>query len=68
MKSKPFGFDEIKSVFLSAEGDFICAADFIHGVDLSRRQTDLVEKSTNLVSRLVLFSGGGGWIFGSALL
>jgi hypothetical protein len=29
MKSKPYGFDEIKSVFISAEGDFICEADFI---------------------------------------
>ena len=43
---------------LFAEGDFICEADFIHEVDLSRRQTDLVEKSINLVSRLMLFSGG----------
>ena len=62
MKSKPYGFGEIKSVFLSAKGDFICVADFIRGVDLSRRQTDLDEKSTNLVSRLMLFSGGEGWI------
>ena len=30
MKSKPYGFDEIKSVFISAVGDFICEADFIH--------------------------------------
>ena len=30
MKSKPCGFDEIKSVLISAEGDFICEADFIH--------------------------------------
>ena len=30
MKSKPYGFDEIKSVLISAEGDFICEADFIH--------------------------------------
>ena len=28
MKSKPFGFDEIKSVFLSAAGDFICNSRF----------------------------------------
>ena len=30
MKSKPCGFDEIKSVFISAVGDFNCEADFIH--------------------------------------
>ena len=42
---KAYGFDEIKSVFLSAEGDFICEADFIHAVDLFRCKTDLVEKS-----------------------
>ena len=30
MKSKPNGFDEIKSFLSSAEGDFICEADFIH--------------------------------------
>ena len=58
MKSKFSNFDEIKSVFISAVGDFICEADFIHEVDLFRRKTDLVEKSTNLVSRLMLFSGG----------
>ena len=28
---KAFGFNEIKSVFLSAVGDFICEADFING-------------------------------------
>ena len=55
---KAYGLDEIKSVFLSAKGDFICKADFIHAVDLSRRKTELVEKSTNLDTRLVLFSGG----------
>ena len=56
MKSSLYS-DEIKSVSISAEGDFICEADFIHKVDLSRHKTDLVEKSTNLVSRLMLFSG-----------
>ena len=30
MKSKPYGFGEIKSVLISAKGDFICEADFIH--------------------------------------
>ena len=45
MKSKSCGFDEIKSVYLSAAGDFICNADFIRAVDLFRRKTDLVEKS-----------------------
>ena len=28
MKSKPFGFDEIKSVLISAAGDFICDSRF----------------------------------------
>ena len=46
---KAYGFDEIKSVFLSTKGDFICKADFIHAVDLSRRKTDLTEKSTDIV-------------------
>ena len=36
MKSNPYGFDEIKSVLISAEGDFICEADFIHEVDFFR--------------------------------
>ena len=40
---KAYGLDEIKSVFLSAVGDFICEAD------LFRRKTDLVEKSTDKV-------------------
>ena len=43
MKSKPFGFDEIKSVLISAKGDFICV------VDLFRRKTDLVEKTVDSI-------------------
>ena len=49
MKSKPDVFDEIKSVF------YPCKARFHHKVissaspDLSRRKTDLVEKSTDKV-------------------
>ena len=50
---KAYGLDEIKSVFLSAKGDFICKADFIHAVDLSRRKTDLVKK--RLFRRIVFF-------------
>ena len=59
MKSKPYGFDEIKSVFSPPQAISSAIADFIHEVDLFRRKTDLVKKSTNLVSRLVLFSGCG---------
>ena len=51
MKSKPCGFDEIKSVYLSAAGDFIHDSGFIPS------KTDLDEKNTNLLSRLVFFSG-----------
>ena len=46
MKSKLFSFDEIKSV------SYPCGARFCHEVissaltDLSRRKTDLIEKST----------------------
>ena len=58
MKSKLYGFDEIKSVYLSAAGDFTCNADFFHAVDLFRRKTDLVEKTANFVSKLTVFSGG----------
>ena len=58
MKSKPYGFNEIKSVLISAEGDFICEADFIHEVDIFRHKTDLVEKTANFVSKLRSFSGG----------
>ena len=63
MKSKPYGFDEIKSVLISAEGDFICDSRF-HSpqVDLFRRKTDLTEKTANFVSKLTVFSGGWGWI------
>ena len=57
MKSKPCGFDEIKSVYLSAAGDFICKADFIHDSGFIPSKTDLDEKNTNLLSRLVFFSG-----------
>ena len=47
--------NEIKSVLISAAGDLICVAAFIHTVDLFRRKTDLVEKSTCFLQ--VLFSG-----------
>ena len=58
MKSKPYGFDEIKSVLISAEGDFICDSRF-HSpqVDLFRRKTDLTKKTANFVSKLTVFSG-----------
>ena len=60
MKSKPYGFDEIKSVLISAEGDFICDSRF-HSpqVDLFRRKTDLTEKTANFVSKLTVFFGRG---------
>ena len=59
MKSKPCGFDEIKSVLISAEGDFICDSRF-HSpqVDLFRRKTDLTEKTVNFDTKLTVFSGG----------
>ena len=61
MKSKPNGFDEIKSVLISAEGDFICDSRF-HSpqVNLFRRKTDLPEKTANFVSKLTVFSGAAG--------
>ena len=46
MKSKPYGFDEIKSVFISLRSKISSRSDFICGADLFRRKTDLVEKST----------------------
>ena len=62
MKSKSFYFDEIKSVLLSPT--VISYAKQISSTagDLFRRRTDLVKKSTNLVSRLMLFSGSGNKI------
>ena len=63
MKSKPNGFDEIKSVLRhSPQAISSALADFIHEVDLFRRKTDLTEKTANFVSKLTVFSGGRGWI------
>ena len=59
MKSKPYGFDEIKSVSIYSVGDFFCEADFIHEVDLFRRKTDLVEKP-QILSESTVFSGRSG--------
>ena len=57
MKSKPFGFDEIKSVFISRRSRISSRSDFICIADLFRRKTDLTEKTANFVSKLTVFSG-----------
>ena len=53
--------DEMKSVLISAEGDFICDSRFHPPkVDLFHRKTDLVEKDLNFLSKLRSFSGAPG--------
>ena len=55
MKSKPCGFDEIKSVYLSAAGDFICKADFIHDSGFIPSKTDLDKKHQSFIKIGVFF-------------
>ena len=57
MKSKLYGFDEIKSVFMSLRSKISSRSDFICKADLFRRKTDLIEKTANFVSKLTVFSG-----------
>ena len=57
MKSKPYGFDEIKSVFLSLRRKISSRSDFICVADLFRRKTNLVEKTVGFLSKPTVFSG-----------
>ncbi len=59
MKSKPYGFDEIKSVLYPPKS--ISSAKQISStiVDLFRRKTDLVKKTINFILKLMVFMVGG---------
>ena len=55
MKSKPYGFDEIKSVFTSFRSKISSQSDFICEADLFRSKTDLVEKTVDFLSKSTVF-------------
>ena len=60
MKSKPYGFDEIKSASpIPMKSDFIAKRFHPTQVGFLPPSADLVEKTVNLVSRLTVFSGSG---------